>query len=628
MPFGHLAGQQFDFFDSRMENLVRIWIGQGFVWFVHFGIPCARWSRARTTGGGAGGETDRLGLAAVRFTIRIMKLCRGRDVFVSIENPSSSGLWNHPPLARGLQLSGAIPAKYHCCAYIWGPISEAHHLLVQLAELHLLARRCQCCAPHEHLSSLAQFTDADGRSRSVFKTSLASKYPPGVRRQFARIAGYSAPPGAWRTGDELVLFADWERQLWRAADLAPGELLDLPRCGCLRRFTMGWETVTGFIWDNGSAERRRAALAALGLPRGRIPVRRQRWMRECIRAARRLRAVPKAEGRQDFLKWRTIGRVTQQQYMTAAQSFDDYLNRHGLQMLAQQDLDLVLDRYLTHFFFKGHTVQEARYAFYGVAFVRHVPTRASNVLPLAKKSLKGFNMASPENLCDPVPWQAICFVARRMTALRTRQHVDVDAAAAFVVIFDGCSSAPYRSASGWSTDVVTPQGGRDSRLSLYGHAPSPPPTIKRTKTGQQDDTILMGTPGAGRGWVPNLLNALRLRARRRRQGSRLFRVDLAQLRALLHKHSHSVDLAQLNMTPHCLRHGGPRTDRLLNARSLQDVQRRGRWLAMDSVRRHEKHGRFLCQLNRMSWTQRSAGDEANTGLESHLPKLVRECASS
>ena len=341
------------------------------------------------------------------------------------------------------------------------------------------------------------------------------------------------------------------------------------------------------------------------------------------RAARRLRAVPREEDRQDFLKWRTIGRVTQQRYMTAAHSFDDYLNEHGLQILAQQDLDLVLDRYLTHLFFRGHTVQEARYALYGVAFVRHVPTRASNSLPLAKKSLKGFNMASPENLRDPAPWQAICLVAKRMAGLKTRQHVD--AAAALVVMFDGylrpseCLELEYQ-------HVVPPPGGRDSRLSRWALVIAPADEIKRTKTGQQDDTILMGTPGAGRGWVPNLLNALRLRARR--QGSRLFHVDLPQLRALLHRHSHDLDLSQLNMTPHCLRHGGPSTDRLLNARSLQDVQRRGRWLAMDSVRRYEKHGRLLRQLNRMNWSQLSAGDEANTWLERYLPKLVRESASS
>ena len=59
---------------------------------VHFGTPCSRWSRARTTGC-TGGAVDAKGMESAQATIRFMRLCRKHAVKISIENPAGSGLW-------------------------------------------------------------------------------------------------------------------------------------------------------------------------------------------------------------------------------------------------------------------------------------------------------------------------------------------------------------------------------------------------------------------------------------------------------------------------------------------------------------------------------------------------------
>ena len=46
---------------------------------------------------------------------------------------------------------------------------------------------------------------------------------------------------------------------------------------------------------------------------------------------------------------------------------------------------------------------------------------------------------------------------------------------------------------------------------------------------------------------------------------------------------------QLQITPCALRHGGASEDRAVNARSLEEVQKRGGWKSFNSVRRSEKH---------------------------------------
>ena len=55
-----------------------------------------------------------------------------------------------------------------------------------------------------------------------------------------------------------------------------------------------------------------------------------------------------------------------------------------------------------------------------------------------------------------------------------------------------------------------------------------------------------------------------------------------------------------------LRHGGASHDRLVGARSLNEVQQRGNWQSPRSVRRYDKHGRVGLQLQRLGPGQSQA----------------------
>ena len=184
--------------NSRLEKTVAGWIALRRIWHVHFGTPCSRWSRARTTGR-VGAEVDKKGMSCALVTIRLLRLCRKNEVTVSIENPRGSGLWQFAPLAAELRRSKCVVVDFPMCAYS-APYLKPTRILTNLAALTSLARTCSCTVPHEHLCGLCKFKDGE-RVRSLWKTSIAGRYPPALCRASARALLREAPAGSHRRAE-------------------------------------------------------------------------------------------------------------------------------------------------------------------------------------------------------------------------------------------------------------------------------------------------------------------------------------------------------------------------------------------------------------------------------------------
>ena len=76
----------------------------------------------------------------------------------------------------------------------------------------------------------------------------------------------------------------------------------------------------------------------------------------------------------------------------------------------------------------------------------------------------------------------------------------------------------------------------------------------------------------------------------------IFDVSLAEYESLFRRAVQHRQLERLRLGPHCARHGGPSTDAMLGIHSLSEIQRRGRWDALVSVRRYETHGTLTRQV--------------------------------
>ena len=104
---------------------------------------------------------------------------------------------------------------------------------------------------------------------------------------------------------------------------------------------------------------------------------------------------------------------------------------------------------------------------------------------------------------------------------------------------------------------------------------------------------------------------------KRRRGL-LFPIYLNRYETMFPMSVQACGLEHLKLTPHCARHGAAPIAYSTGAMLLRDIQKRGRWKAAASVRSYEKSARLICQLNRMSLSQRTRAN----ALSSILPSLL------
>ena len=259
-PIDSLEGPHMDLLNPRIASEVFGWVKSGLIWGIWLGTPCSRWSVARTAGR-AGTKVDVCGLACAHFTRRIVDLCLKMSIPFAIENPRSSGLWTWPPLRRLLSRSCVQTADFPMCRY-GACYLKPTRLMGTLPDLESLGGGCTCQLPHEHLQGMAVFEDSSGKRTSIWKTSLAGRYPPLLCRAAARLISRAAPASGWRSGDEPPIARSWRRRLGAAIAALPPEP-EPPPPRCPRAFQCDWDSAVRFTLTNDSRERRAAAVRRL-----------------------------------------------------------------------------------------------------------------------------------------------------------------------------------------------------------------------------------------------------------------------------------------------------------------------------------------------------------------------------
>ena len=138
-----MPGAAWDFSTPAAARQLRGWIAAGFLWGIHFGVPCNTWTRARDRGpikpaaGGTGwpsrlrSDKDLWGLPTLCFPpdvskvemsnrlvkncISVWQVCVRREVPMTIENPGRSRLWLIPFLGKAAQRPHFSLATTHYC---------------------------------------------------------------------------------------------------------------------------------------------------------------------------------------------------------------------------------------------------------------------------------------------------------------------------------------------------------------------------------------------------------------------------------------------------------------------------------------------------------------------------------
>lgn len=200
-PFDVSEGAYMNLLDVRVQNFILSLRRSGDIWFIWFGTPCSRWSIARSKHVGKS-VLCKDGLRCADFTARLRDACFSEDIQYLIENLPTSGLWDYPPISRGLEEHGAVRAVLDQC-YFGRPYKKPTCPAGTASFIEGIRARCKCTIPHENMNGLAIFTGKSGHKTSRWKTSFASAYPPAflpasrliVLRCGARLSA-SVP---WRT---------------------------------------------------------------------------------------------------------------------------------------------------------------------------------------------------------------------------------------------------------------------------------------------------------------------------------------------------------------------------------------------------------------------------------------------
>ena len=188
----------------------------------------------------------------------------------------------------------------------------------------------------------------------------------------------------------------------------------------------------------------------------------------------------------------------------------------------------------------------------------------------------------------PIPWLVAAGMADWLLAHRRHQS-----ALCIVLLFQSYCR-PSEGLSLLARQVVRPVIGQPGAIGQVSIVLNPEHLLVPSKTGLMDSAVAFDLPHQA--WLGQLLLLLK---GRRHPDERLLQITYLELLADMHKAGSALGCQVLRPTPHGLRHGGASHDKVAGFRSLAEIQSRGKWRALQSVQRYEKHARIAEQLERL-----------------------------
>ncbi|CAE8613278.1 unnamed protein product, partial [Polarella glacialis] len=250
-----------------------------------------------------------------------------------------------------------------------------------------------------------------------------------------------------------------------------------------------------------------------------------------------------------------------------------------LSLTGIDQVDAAMEKYFELLFVRGVSQYAARCALYGWAYLHPtMSTKPRHHFPLSKAALKGWKNLEPGGSKDPCPWEVALLIAEWMMA---NGYVKM---AAFVILCFDTYVRPGILSLIRRENILPPVPGVNASYKHWSLVLSPKTEGVPTKVGEFDDSLIVGS--TGREWVSQIAELL---WRKSLPNALFFPFSLREIEKVFKLATTALSVMLLHVTPRSLRHGGPSHDVYFNIRNLDQVQRRGFWKALSSVRRYEKH---------------------------------------
>ena len=310
---------------------------------------------------------------------------------------------------------------------------------------------------------------------------------------------------------------------------------------------------------------------------------RKRRERALLRIKQKLKTELLTFGELSYLEACSVTEKVWKDYRQRVVALLEWCEKQGLPMTTDAEVDEVIVKYMNVKFERGYHSHEGEKLLAGFAclFADFGP-KGSRKLPRAHRALKGWRRKAPPRSRRPVPWMVVAAVACRLSRKRLYKM------GAWVILSYGGYLRPKETMGLRRGDLIAPVIGVTNHWCLLI---CPEERRDRTKIGESDDSVVWDAEYLQ--WFNPVLEALKVGD----QDELLWDFSYGEIAGEIKKVSEEL---QISVVPYQLRHAGPSWERLTKLRTLEQIQKRGRWKTMRSVTRYEKAARLTHQVQSLT----------------------------
>lgn len=308
------------------------------------------------------------------------------------------------------------------------------------------------------------------------------------------------------------------------------------------------------------------------------------------------------------LQRRKVKEATQRVYMDSLMKLLSYLGRRDMPAWPGKTWDTELSEYSNQLYHDGEHVSMVNRIMSAVVWAQpSLGTPLKRVFPMCTAGAQGWSRAEPGGTRPPLPYVVVLQLVR-MAAVRAPLQ-----ALLMLLLFE--TYLRVGAALSMVKENFVP------RTTVGGALVAPAAIVLHTgeqdssKTGERDICVPLDLDRHQQ--VALLLEKV---ANARRPGQRLWDFDYDQFRKTFHMCMREAGIVNSELVIHCLRHGGATHDRMVGARTLEEVRRRGCWASHSSVKRYEKTALVGKVLQRLPPTLLEVLQRQSLTFEKHFHK--------
>ena len=284
-----------------------------------------------------------------------------------------------------------------------------------------------------------------------------------------------------------------------------------------------------------------------------------------------------------FLEHNAVKKETAQSYSARLEEFKIWLHSNGIRPLSVSHLDVVIVEYFEDLFFQGFNHDEGEKLLASIGHFSPQLGRRTRVLSRSLRALRGWTRLMPGRSRAPAPYPLLMLLV--IAALHLKMG---DLAAAMIIQFHAyLRPGELLKLRPWQISKAVVNG-----VSSYALILSDEKLTGLTKTGEKNDSVVLD-------WAYDWMGPILDRLRRRPPDSIVWTFTSVEYGKMISTCAELAGMLHLGVHPYGLRHGGASWDAFKHRRSLEAIKSRGRWQADSSVRRYQKDGRVVKEMEKM-----------------------------